>query len=254
MLMLANIREILVISDPAHLPLFERLLQSGEQWGIKFSYVKQEKPAGIAEAFLLGKEFIGNQPVCLILGDNIFFGHDLPIQLRQSATLKEGAKIFAYEVYDPERYGVVEFDQAGMALSLEEKPKNPKSNYAVPGLYFYDSKVVAYTEALKPSERGELEITDLNKHYLEMQQLQVEVLGRGVAWLDAGQPQALLQASQFIQAVEDRQGMMISCLEEIAYRQQFISLDALKDLVDKMGDNHYRHYLKKFIEKESKNT
>lgn len=254
MLMLANIREILVISDPAHLPLFKRLLQSGDQWGINFSYLEQEKPTGIAEAFLLGREFIGDEPVCLILGDNIFFGHDLPKQLQKAATLKEGAKIFAYEVIDPERYGVVEFDQSGKALSLEEKPTIPKSNFAVPGLYFFDSKVVEYTKSLKPSERGELEITDLNKLYLEKQQLQVEVLGRGVAWLDAGQPQALLQASQFIQAVEDRQGMMISCVEEIAYRQGFITLESLKNLIEKMGDNHYRLYLKKFIEKESKNT
>jgi glucose-1-phosphate thymidylyltransferase len=248
MLMLANIRDILVISDPIQLPLFQRLLGSGEKWGVSFSYTEQPKPQGLAEAFLLGKEFIGNDPVCLILGDNIFFGHDLPRDLTDAAELKEGAQIFAYEVTDPGRYGVVEFDQDLRAISLEEKPKNPRSKYAVPGLYFYDNQVVSHAESLKPSARGELEITDLNRIYLQMGKLKVGVMGRGVAWLDAGQPTALLQASQFVQAIEERQGMMVSCLEEIAYRRGFISLDQLQSLVTSMGDNRYRHYLQRMID------
>ena len=248
MLMLANIRDILVISDPIQLPSFQRLLGSGETWGVSFSYTEQPKPRGLAEAFLLGKEFIGNDPVCLILGDNIFFGHDLPRDLTDAAELKEGAQIFAYEVTNPERYGVVEFDQDQRAISLEEKPKNPRSKYAVPGLYFYDNQVVSHAESLKPSARGELEITDLNRIYLQMGKLKVGVMGRGVAWLDAGQPTALLQASQFVQAIEERQGMMVSCLEEIAYRRGFISLDQLQSLVTSMGDNRYRHYLQRMID------
>jgi glucose-1-phosphate thymidylyltransferase len=251
MLMLAGIREISVISDPSQLPAFKRLLGSGKQWGVTFSYVEQLEPRGLAEAFLLTKEFIGEEPVCLILGDNIFFGNNLPDQLRTASQLKEGAKIFAYAVSNPERYGVVDFDEDGNALSLEEKPTNPKSTYAVPGIYFYDSKVVSYAEALKPSPRGELEITDLNRIYLEAGELQVDILGRGVAWLDAGQPDTLLQASQFVQAVEERQGMMISCLEEIAYKRNFISLKELQSLTDAMGDNQYKKYLLGMIRTES---
>lgn len=251
MLMLAGIREILVISDPVQLPSFQRLLGTGEQWGLHFSYVEQQAPRGLAEAFLLDKEFINHEPVCLILGDNIFFGHDLPKQLTAAANISVGAQIFAYEVRDPERYGVVEFDDNGLALSLEEKPTAPKSNYAVPGLYFYDSNVVKFAEGLKPSARGELEITDLNKIYLEDGRLKVDILGRGVAWLDAGQPEALLQASQFVQAVENRQGMMISCLEEIAYRRGFITIEHISQLVKKMGDNDYRKYLIRLVEKEN---
>ena len=247
MLMLANIREILVISDPVQLPIFQRLLGTGEQWGISFSYVEQTEPRGLAEAFILGKEFIQDQPACLILGDNIFFGHDLPRDLVGASELTDGAQIFAYEVNDPERYGVVEFDHNFRAISLEEKPQNPKSNFAVPGLYFYDNHVVDYAESLKPSARGELEITDLNNIYLEQGNLKVGLMGRGVAWLDAGQPTALLQAAQFVQAIEERQGMMVSCLEEIAYRRGFISLDQLIELVESMGDNHYRGYLKRMI-------
>ena len=247
MLMLANIREILVISDPVQLPLYERLLGSGEKWGMKFSYTEQPEPKGLAQAFLLDKEFISNEAVCLILGDNIFFGHDLPKDLRAASELQDGAQIFAYEVGDPERYGVVEFDDDFQAVSLEEKPKNPKSNFAVPGLYFYDNNVVKYAENLKPSARGELEITDLNRMYLEMGKLKVGVMGRGVAWLDAGQPEALLQAAQFVQAIEERQGMMVSCLEEIAFRRGFIPLDQLQNLVDEMGDNRYKRYLQKMI-------
>jgi len=247
MLMLANIREILVISDPVQLPSFRRLLGTGEQWGLKFSYVEQPEPKGLAEAFILGKDFIRNTPVCLILGDNIFFGHDLPADLMAAAELNDGAQIFAYEVNDPERYGVVEFDEQFTALSLEEKPQVPKSRYAVPGLYFYDQQVVEYAESLTPSARGELEITDLNRIYLEMGKLKVGLMGRGVAWLDAGQPTALLQAAQFVQAIEERQGMMVSCLEEIAFRRGFISYEDLKILVAKMGDNNYRRYLQKLI-------
>ena len=247
MLMLANIRDILVISDPVQLPSFRRLLGTGEQWGLNFSYVEQPEPKGLAEAFILGKDFINNSPVCLILGDNIFFGHDLPADLMAAAELNDGAQIFAYEVNDPERYGVVEFDEQFTALSLEEKPQVPKSRYAVPGLYFYDQHVVEYAESLKPSLRGELEITDLNRIYLEMGKLKVGLMGRGVAWLDAGQPTALLQAAQFVQAIEERQGMMVSCLEEIAFRRGFISHDDLKKLVAQMGDNNYRHYLQKLV-------
>ena len=248
MLMLANIRDILVISDPIQLPSFQRLFGSGEKWGVSFSYKEQKKPRGLAEAFLLGKEFIGDDTVCLILGDNIFFGHDLPRDLTEAAELKEGAQIFAYEVNDPERYGVVEFDSEFKAVSLEEKPKKPKSSFAVPGLYFYDNQVITHAENLKPSSRGELEITDLNQIYLQMGKLKVGVMGRGVAWLDAGQPTALLQAAQFVQAIEERQGMMVSCLEEIAYRRGFISLDQLQYLVEQMGNNHYRRYLQRMIE------
>jgi len=247
MLMLANIRDILVISDPVQLPSFERLLGTGQQWGINFSYTEQPEPRGLAEAFILGKEFIGDQPVCLILGDNIFFGHDLPKDLVAASELVDGAQIFAYEVNDPERYGVVEFDENFIAKSLEEKPKSPKSNFAVPGLYFYDSNVVEYAESLTPSARGELEITDLNRIYLNSGKLKVGLMGRGVAWLDAGQPTALLQAAQFVQAIEERQGMMVSCLEEIAYRRGFITLEELMELVEHMGDNHYKRYLKRII-------
>jgi len=247
MLMLANIRDILVISDPVQLPSFQRLLGTGQQWGINFSYTEQPEPRGLAEAFILGKEFVGDQPVCLILGDNIFFGHDLPKDLVAASELVDGAQIFAYEVNDPERYGVVEFDENFIAKSLEEKPKSPKSNFAVPGLYFYDNNVVEYAESLTPSARGELEITDLNRIYLKSGKLKVGLMGRGVAWLDAGQPTALLQAAQFVQAIEERQGMMVSCLEEIAYRRGFITLEELMVLVEHMGDNHYKRYLKRII-------
>jgi glucose-1-phosphate thymidylyltransferase len=227
MLMLAGIRDILVISTPDALPAFRELLGNGNQWGIKFSYTEQDQPRGLADAFLLGKEFIDNEPVCLILGDNIFFGHGLPSSLRKAANLSRGARIFAYPVRDPERYGVVEFDEDGIALSIEEKPTNPKSHYAVPGIYFYDGRVVEYAENLTPSARGELEITDLNCLYLGNNELQVEPLGRGVAWLDAGTHESLLQAAQFVQTLEERQGMMISCPEEIAYRLGFIDKESL---------------------------
>ncbi len=242
MLMLAGIREILVISTPDSLPAFSDLLRDGRQWGLKFSYIDQDQPRGLADAFLLGKKFINKQPVSLILGDNIFFGHGLPGSLRRASELKEGALIFAYPVRDPERYGVVEFDEDGKALSIEEKPEKPRSHYAVPGIYFYDDRVVDFAEKLVPSARGELEITDLNCMYLEKGELNVEVLGRGIAWLDAGTHESLLQAAQFVQTLEERQGMMISCPEEIAYRMGFIDKAKLLDQA-KMINNQYGDYL-----------
>jgi glucose-1-phosphate thymidylyltransferase len=249
MLMLAGIREILVISTPNALPAFRDLLGEGDQWGLKFSYIQQNEPRGLADAFLLGKDFINGEEVCLILGDNIFFGHGMPESLRRAADLKKGALIFAYPVRDPERYGVVEFDQEGKALSIEEKPEKPRSQYAVPGIYFYDGKVVEYAESLAPSERGELEITDLNCIYLEKRDLNVEVLGRGVAWLDAGTHESLLQAAQFVQTLEERQGMMISCPEEIAYRLGFIDKQTLIEQA-KQINNQYGDYLLSLIEEE----
>jgi glucose-1-phosphate thymidylyltransferase len=247
MLMLAGIREILVISTPEDLPLFSRVLGAGQQWGLSFSYAEQTEPRGIAEAFLVGRDFIAGQPVCLILGDNIFYGHGLPGLLRSAAALTEGAVIFAYPVRDPSRYGVVEFDEKGTALSLEEKPANPRSNYSVPGVYFYDNQVVTLAASLKPSARGELEITDLNKMYLERGQLIVKLLGRGVAWLDAGMHESLLQAANFVQTVEDRQGMMISCPEEIAYRMGFITAEELRIQGEAMASNSYGDYLLRLL-------
>jgi glucose-1-phosphate thymidylyltransferase len=249
MLMLAGIREILVISTPEALPAFRDLLGEGDQWGLQFSYIQQDHPRGLADAFLLGKDFIAGDAVCLILGDNIFFGHGLPESLRRASTLQDGAMIFAYPVRDPERYGVVEFDQAGMALSIEEKPQKPRSHYAVPGIYFYDHRVVEYAESLNPSARGELEITDLNCIYLEKRQLNVEVLGRGVAWLDAGTHESLLQAAQFVQTLEERQGMMISCPEEIAYRLGFIDKESLIEQAQQIN-NQYGDYLLRLAQEE----
>jgi glucose-1-phosphate thymidylyltransferase len=249
MLMLAGIREILVISTPDALPAFRELLGEGDQWGLSFSYIQQDQPRGLADAFLLGKDFINGEEVCLILGDNIFFGHGMPESLRQAADLKDGAIIFAYPVRDPERYGVVEFDEDGKVLSIEEKPEKPRSHYAVPGIYFYDGKVVDYAESLAPSERGELEITDLNCTYLENQALNVEVLGRGVAWLDAGTHESLLQAAQFVQTLEERQGMMISCPEEIAYRLGFIDKRTLIEQAKRIN-NQYGDYLLRLVEEE----
>lgn len=249
MLMLAGIREILVISTPEALPAFRALLRDGSQWGLKFSYKEQAEPRGLADAFLVGREFVRDEPVSLILGDNIFFGHGLPKTMRAAAQVQEGALIFAYPVRDPQRYGVVDFDESGKALSIEEKPQKPRSKYAVPGMYFYDGEVVKVAESLKPSPRGELEITDLNCVYLEKGELQVEVLGRGVAWLDAGTHESLLQAAGFVQAVEERQGMMISCPEEIAFRLGYIGLEELRSQADAIN-NSYGVYLLRLLEEE----
>jgi glucose-1-phosphate thymidylyltransferase len=243
MLMLAGIRDILVISAPEDLPSFRRLLGDGRQWGLKFSYAEQDQPRGLADAFRVGAEFIAGQPSCLILGDNIFFGNRLSEILRRSAALVEGARIFAYSVRDPQRYGVVEFDSEGRVLSLEEKPAKPKSTYAVPGIYFYDADVVELAAGLKPSPRGELEITDLNRLYLERGNLWVEELGRGIAWLDAGTHESLLQSAGFVQAVQERQGLMISCPEEIAFRMGFIDRDQLLLLAQSLTGNSYGQYL-----------
>jgi glucose-1-phosphate thymidylyltransferase len=248
MLMLAGIREILVISTPEALPIFQRLLKDGSQWGLDFAFTQQDKPRGLADSFLVGREFIGDDPVSLILGDNIFFGHGLPDQLRAAASLTEGALIFAYPVRDPQRYGVVEFDSEGRALSIEEKPRRPRSQYAVPGMYFYDNQVVELADSLQPSARGEIEITDLNCIYLERGRLQVEPLGRGVAWLDAGTHGSLLQAANFVQAVEERQGMMISCPEEIAYRMGYIDRDQLQRLGEALNNNRYGEYLLRLLD------
>ena len=250
MLMLAGIRELLVIAMPDQLPIYKRLLGDGKQWGLNFTYQQQDKPRGLADAFLVGREFIAGNPVCLILGDNIFFGHGLPEQLRRAADIDKGATIFAYAVRDPQRYGIVEFDDDGRVLSLEEKPSAPKSTYAVPGMYFYDKRVVEIAENLEPSDRGELEITDLNKVYLDREELHVEVLGRGVAWLDMGTHASLLQAANFIQTVQERQGMMISCPEEIAYRMGFIDRDQLARLAAELGSNGYSDYLTRLANAE----
>ncbi len=250
MLMLAGIRDILVISTPEDLPLFRRLLGDGKDWGLTFSYAEQAEPRGLADAFIVGKDFIAGQPACLILGDNIFFGHDLPKRLRNCAEITQGARIFAYPVSDPQRYGVVEFDDSFRVLSLEEKPANPRSHYAVPGLYFYDGQVSTLAENLPPSARGEIEITDLNRIYMKKGQLQVEVLGRGFAWLDAGTHESLLQAATFIQTIEERQGIMISCPEEIAFRQGFIDREQLAKLAEARRGNRYGDYLAQLL-KES---
>jgi glucose-1-phosphate thymidylyltransferase len=248
MLMLAGIRDILVIGMPGHLPIYREMLGDGNQWGLALTYKEQPEPRGLADAFIVGRDFIGKDQVALILGDNIFYGHGLPKQLRRAAQLEKGAIIFAYHVRDPERYGVVDFDETGRAVSIQEKPKKPKSNYAVPGLYFYDNQVVEIAANLRPSDRGELEITDVNRAYLEKEQLQVEVLGRGVAWLDAGTHESLLQAANFVQAVEERQGMMISCPEEIAYRMGFIDEDQLRKLAEEMSNNRYGSYLLRLLD------
>jgi glucose-1-phosphate thymidylyltransferase len=247
MLMLAGINEILIISTPEDLPLFRRLLDDGSQWGIHFEYCQQDQPRGLADAFIVGKDFIGDDSVCLILGDNIFFGQGLVAQLQAAAKLESGSLVFAYEVQDPERYGVIEFDANGKAISLEEKPSKPKSNYAIPGLYFYDRNVVKYAESLTPSARGEIEITDLNRIYLNKEELKVSILGRGVAWLDAGTHESLLQSANFIQAVQDRQGLMISCIEEIAYRMGYINNEQLLKLAKSMSSNDYGSYLMRLI-------
>ena len=248
LLMLAGLREILVISTPEDLPQFRQLLGSGEQWGLRFAYAEQDQPRGLAHALIVAAEYLAGEPSCLILGDNLFYGHGLPGLLRQSAGLRQGALIFAYQVKEPQRYGVVELDASGRPVSIEEKPVQPKSRYAVPGLYFYDSQAPELAATLKPSARGELEITDLNRLYLERGQLQVRILGRGIAWLDAGTPEALLQSAQFVHAVQERQGVMVACPEEIAYRMGYISREQLRQLAHQLGDNSYRDYLLRLCE------
>jgi glucose-1-phosphate thymidylyltransferase len=242
-LMLAGIREILVISTPRDLPSFKNLLKDGSSLGIKFSYTEQPSPDGLAQAFILGEKFIGNDPVCMILGDNIFYGQGFGDVLLQTAELKKGACVFGYYVNDPERYGVVEFDKDRRAISIEEKPAIPKSNYAVTGLYFYDSTVPAKAKSLRPSARGELEITDLNRLYLEEGTLQVRLMGRGMAWLDTGTNESLLQAANFIATLEQRQGLKASCVEEIAYKRGFISRDKLLALAEPVKKSQYGKYL-----------
>jgi len=250
MLMLAGIREILVISSPEDLPAFRRLLGDGSRWGIHFAYAEQVQPRGLADAFLIGAEFIGPESVSLILGDNIFFGTGLWDQLRAAAVLQEGAQIFAYPVRQPQNYGVVEFNEDGKAISIEEKPQNPKSHFAVPGLYFYDNNVVQIARTVKPSARGEIEITDVNRVYLERGLLRVRQLGRGIAWLDAGTHETLLQAANFVQAIEERQGLMIGCPEEVAYRMRFIDRERLRALAESMKHNSYGEYLLTLWEEE----
>lgn len=248
MLMLAGIREVLVITTPEEQNLYQRLLRDGSQWGMRIEYAIQPEPRGLADAFIIGRSFIGDESACLILGDNIFFGQGLPAILREAAAVDHGAVVFAYPVRDPERYGVVEFNAEGKAVSLEEKPKQPRSNFAVPGIYFYDHSVVQYAAELKPSPRGEIEITDINKRYLSEGTLQVKELGRGVAWLDAGTHESLLQASMFVQAVEERQGMMISCPEEIAFRMGFIDEEMLRKDAMEFVSNDYGQYLLRFAD------
>ncbi len=250
-LMLAGIRDILIISTPQDLPLFERMLGTGEDWGLKFSYVEQPRPEGLAQAFILGKEFIGDDNVCLVLGDNIFYGHGLTHLLHdayKNVEEKNIATVFGYQVTDPERYGVIAFDQDGRATSIEEKPAHPKSNYAVVGLYFYPNDVVKIASEIKPSARGELEITTVNQCYLEQNRIGVELMGRGFAWLDTGTHESLNEAGSFIQTIETRQGLKISCVEEIAYKLGYISAEKLKKLAAPLAKNGYGQYLMKLAE------
>jgi len=242
-LMLANVRDVLLISTPQDLPRFQALLNDGSQWGMNFSYVEQAQPKGIAQAFTLGEDFIGRDHSVLVLGDNLFYSQELRSQLSQASAQQEGATVFAYRVKQPSHYGVVEFDEAGRALSVEEKPVNPRSNYAVPGLYFYDNQVVEFAKSLTPSQRGELEITDISRLYLEANQLRVVKFGRGTAWLDSGTHESLLQASLFIQTLEERQGIKICCPEEIAYRQGFITAEQLQRCAEPLRKNGYGEYL-----------
>jgi len=247
-LMLAGIRDILIISTPHDLPLFRHLLGDGLQLGIKLNYVEQPKPEGLAQAFIIGREFVGTSPVALILGDNIFYGHNFSAVLKEASQLNDGAMIFAYPVADPERYGVIEFDEAGKALSMEEKPEHPKSKYAIPGLYFYDNRVLDIAARLKPSPRGELEITDLNLVYLKAGKLRVHSLGRGFAWLDTGTHDSMYQAASFVQTVQIRQGFKMACIEEIAFSMGYISREQLKNLGREMAKNEYGQYLIRMAE------
>ena len=246
-LMLAGIREVLVISTPQDTPRFAELLGDGAQWGMEISYAVQPSPDGLAQAFIIGEQFIGNDPCALVLGDNIFYGHELAQMAQKAAQRTKGATVFAYPVHDPERYGVVEFNAAGKAVSLEEKPKTPKSRYAVTGLYFYDNRVVDVAKNMQPSLRGELEITDVNRQYLEWDDLQVEVMGRGMAWLDTGTHDSLIEAGSFIQTIEKRQGLKVACPEEIAYRMGFIDAEKLAALASKYAKNGYGDYLKQVL-------
>lgn len=247
-LMLAEIREILIISTPHDLPIYRKILQSGEQWGIKFEYAEQPQPNGLAEAFIIGEKFIGNDSVCLILGDNIFYGQGLKEKVQTAAKKKEGATIFGYYLSNPQVYGVVEFDENKNVISLEEKPEHPKSNYAVTGLYFYDNNVVEIVKNIKPSERGELEITDVNIYYLKRKRLKLELLGRGFAWLDTGSHESLLEASNYVQVIEKRQGLKIACLEEIAYWMGYITKDELLTLGEKYKNNDYGKYILSIVD------
>lgn len=248
MLMLAGIRDIVIISTPEHLPLYRSLLEDGHAWGLSFEYVEQPEPKGLADAFRVAKDVIAGHPVCLILGDNVFYGHGLTQQLRSAAELTEGALIFGYPVRDPRRYGVVELNHLGHVISIEEKPTHPRSNLAIPGIYFFDEQVTEVVNTLKPSPRGELEITDVQLKYLERGELRVQLLGRGMAWLDAGTHESMMQAASFIQAVQERQGLMISCPEEIAYRMGFIDKHTLEGIVAGLGDNNYRAYLANLLQ------
>jgi len=247
-LMLAGIREMLIISTPLDTPRFEQLLGDGSRWGLNFSYAVQPAPEGIAQAFLVGADFIAGQRCALVLGDNIFYGHNLSHLLRDAANRQQGATVFGYPVHDPERYGVVEMDAQGRALSLEEKPKQPKSRYAVTGLYFYDNQVVDLARSLKPSQRGELEITDLNRRYLDQGDLHAEIMGRGMAWLDTGTHDSLLEAAMFIQTIEKRQGLKVACPEEIAYRAGYIDAAQVEQLAANMANNGYGRYLKGLLD------
>ena len=247
-LMMAGIRDILLISTPQDTPRFEQLLGDGSSWGLNLSYAIQPSPDGLAQAFIIGRNFVGNDPSALILGDNIFYGHDFSAQLDSAGTHAAGATVFAYHVKDPERYGVAEFDDQGKILSLEEKPKHPKSSYAVTGLYFYDNQVLDIAKSLTPSARGELEITDINMHYLARQQLNVELMGRGMAWLDTGTHESLLEASMFIETIEKRQGLKIACPEEIAFRRGYITAAQLEELAEPLKKNGYGQYLRSLLQ------
>jgi glucose-1-phosphate thymidylyltransferase len=250
-LMLAGIRDILIITTSQDLDNFRDLLGDGAKWGVRLTYAEQPKPEGLAQAFIIGESFVGSDSVCLILGDNIFYGHGLPEILQRSAAKISGATVFGYYVNDPERYGVIEFDENKKALAIEEKPDNPKSNYAVTGLYFYDNKVIEIAKSLKPSNRGELEITDVNKKYLEANELEVELMGRGIAWLDTGTHDSLLDATLYIKTIEDRQGLKIGCLEEIAYYMGFIDNQELENLIRNLSKSRYSDYLKLLLLREN---
>jgi len=244
LLFLAKIREILIISTPVDLPQFQRLLGDGSQWGVRFDYAPQPKPEGLAQAFLIGEDFLGPSPACLVLGDNIFYGHTLSLMMQQACAQATGATVFGYPVRDPQRYGVVEFDESYNVVSIEEKPECPKSNYAVPGIYFYDNEIVKVAKQVKPSARGELEITTVNQMYLEQNKLKVQLLGRGIAWFDTGTHQSLLQASSFVETIEERQGYMIACLEEIALQNGWVPKEKVHETAKMYGKSSYADYLK----------